>query len=81
MQGFPFHDKPMRIAFARSKSDVVAKKDGSYVQRPKRPLPPLHTPKGSEGGAPSKLRALEQAVPAVPEQGQPAPGMLQGGRQ
>ncbi|KAF6262296.1 hypothetical protein COO60DRAFT_1497304 [Scenedesmus sp. NREL 46B-D3] len=30
MQGFPFFEKPLRIQFARSKSDAVAKLDGSY---------------------------------------------------
>jgi len=70
LQGFPFHDKPMRINYARSKSDVIAKEDGTYVQRPKKPLPPRFTPKGSEGGAPSKRRALEQPAPeGAPETG------------
>lgn len=36
MQGFPFYDKPMRIAFSKSKSDVVAKRDGTFVAREKR---------------------------------------------
>ena len=60
MQGFPFYDKPMRIAYAKSKSDVVAKKDGTYVQREKkrqRPEPVV-----------SKKSTL--ALPA-PEQPQP----------
>ena len=30
MQGFPFYDKPMRIAYAKGKSDVVAKADGTF---------------------------------------------------
>lgn len=30
MQGFPFFDKPIRIEFARTKSDAVSKLDGSY---------------------------------------------------
>lgn len=30
MQGFPFFEKPIRISFARSKSDAVAKLDGSF---------------------------------------------------
>lgn len=30
MQGFPFFDKPIRIQFARTKSDAVAKLDGTY---------------------------------------------------
>ncbi|XP_065844286.1 U1 small nuclear ribonucleoprotein A-like [Oscarella lobularis] len=33
MQGFPFFDKQMRIQFAKSKSDAVAKIDGTYVER------------------------------------------------
>lgn len=30
MQGFPFFEKPIRIEYARSKSDAVAKMDGSF---------------------------------------------------
>jgi len=33
MQGFPFHDKKMRIAFAKSDSDVVSKAKGTYIPR------------------------------------------------
>lgn len=36
MQGFPFYDKPMRIQYAKTKSDVVAKADGTFVPREKR---------------------------------------------
>ncbi len=36
MQGFPFYDKPMRIAYAREQSDVIAKRYGTYVERPKK---------------------------------------------
>lgn len=36
MQGFPFYDKPMRIQYAKGKSDAVAKLDGSFVQRDKK---------------------------------------------
>lgn len=36
MQGFPFYDKPMRIAFSKTDSDVVAKLKGTYQERPKR---------------------------------------------
>lgn len=35
MQGFPFYDRPMRIAYARSESDVIARLKGTYVERPK----------------------------------------------
>jgi len=44
MQGFPFYDKPMRIQYAKSTSDVIAKRLGTFVERPKRdpnaPPPP-----------------------------------------
>ncbi|KAG2439882.1 hypothetical protein HYH02_010512 [Chlamydomonas schloesseri] len=30
MQGFPFFDKPIRITYAKTKSDAVAKVDGTY---------------------------------------------------
>merc|ERR1712179_254581 len=36
MQGFPFYDKPMRIAYAKCKSDAVAKLDGTFVPREKK---------------------------------------------
>lgn len=36
MQGFPLFEKPMRIQYARTKSDAVAKTDGSFKERDKR---------------------------------------------
>ncbi|KAF5930734.1 hypothetical protein HYC85_031607 [Camellia sinensis] len=36
MQNFPFYDKPMRIQYAKTKSDCVAKADGSFVPRDKK---------------------------------------------
>ncbi|CAM6129101.1 unnamed protein product [Calypogeia fissa] len=36
MQGFPFYDKAMRIQYAKSKSDAIAKADGTFVSREKR---------------------------------------------
>ena len=33
MQGFNFYEKPMRLAFAKAKSDVIAKRDGTYKPR------------------------------------------------
>jgi hypothetical protein len=35
LQGFPFYDKPMRIAYAHGKSDAVAKADGTFQGREK----------------------------------------------
>ncbi|KAF5731436.1 U1 small nuclear ribonucleoprotein A isoform X1 [Tripterygium wilfordii] len=36
MQDFPFYDKPMRIQFAKTKSDIIAKADGTFVPRERR---------------------------------------------
>ena len=35
--GFPFYDKPMRLDFARADSDIIAKMNGTFVERPRRP--------------------------------------------
>jgi len=35
MQAFPFYDKPMKIAYAKTKSDAIAKLDGTYTERKK----------------------------------------------
>ena len=36
MQGFPFYDKPMRIQYAKVQSDLIAKRYGTFVERPKK---------------------------------------------
>eukprot|EP00212_Chloropicon_laureae_P009384 CAMPEP_0197499378 /NCGR_PEP_ID=MMETSP1311-20131121/60993_1 /TAXON_ID=464262 /ORGANISM="Genus nov. species nov., Strain RCC856" /LENGTH=224 /DNA_ID=CAMNT_0043045121 /DNA_START=19 /DNA_END=693 /DNA_ORIENTATION=+ len=35
MQGFPFYEKPLKIAYAKTKSDVVARADGTFTARDK----------------------------------------------
>ncbi|XP_074094216.1 U1 small nuclear ribonucleoprotein A snf [Cotesia typhae] len=37
MQGFPFYDKPMKIQYSKSESDLIAKMKGTYSERPKKP--------------------------------------------
>lgn len=37
MQNFQFYNKPIRVSFAKSKSDIIAKRDGTYKPREKRP--------------------------------------------
>jgi U2 small nuclear ribonucleoprotein B'' len=36
MQGFPLFDKPMRIQYAKTESDLIAKQKGTFVERPRR---------------------------------------------
>ena len=61
MQGFPFYEKPLKIAYAKEKSDLVAKKDGSYVAREKRARD-FQGPAAE--GAPAPTKAARRAAPA-----------------
>ena len=36
MQGFPFYDKPMRIGYSKTDSDMIAKMKGTFQERPKK---------------------------------------------
>merc|ERR1712189_134883 len=49
MQGFPFYDKPMRIQYAKTDSDIIAKMKGTYRERPKRLKPEGEPKKKKEG--------------------------------
>eukprot|EP00026_Physarum_polycephalum_P016389 Phypoly_transcript_17278.p1 GENE.Phypoly_transcript_17278~~Phypoly_transcript_17278.p1 ORF type:complete len:226 (+),score=62.03 Phypoly_transcript_17278:113-790(+) len=35
LQAFPFYEKPMKIAYAKTKSDAIAKLDGTFSERKK----------------------------------------------
>lgn len=37
MQNFMFYNKPIRVSYAKSKSDAISKRDGSFKPRMKRP--------------------------------------------
>ncbi|GAQ86276.1 putative RNA recognition motif containing protein [Klebsormidium nitens] len=71
MQGFPFYDKPMKIAYAKTKSDAVSKADGTFVPREKR--------KAIEEREKEKARKRAAAAGPVPAAlpGQ-MPGMMPG---
>ncbi|KAK2566415.1 U2 small nuclear ribonucleoprotein B'' [Acropora cervicornis] len=60
MQGFPFYDKPMRIQYAKSKSDAVSKLEGTYIQREKKPREKRKTPE-------QVIPAAVQPAVVVPE--------------
>jgi RNA recognition motif-containing protein len=61
MQGFPFYDKPMRIAYARDQSDLIAKRLGTYVERPKR------DPNSKEKSVSVKKDKSKPAEPITPQ--------------
>ncbi|XP_014216743.1 U1 small nuclear ribonucleoprotein A-like [Copidosoma floridanum] len=59
MQGFPFYDKPMRINYAKTDSDIIAKLKGTFSERPKKPKRVV--PAADEEAKRAKKRAKEQA--------------------
>jgi len=63
MQGFPFYDKPMRIAYAKTKSDSVAKLDNTYVPREKK----RERRKQEEPARKKPLKQIRQSVPIIPQ--------------
>lgn len=65
LQGFPFYNKPMRISYAKSKSDVVAKGDGSYVERPKKIVKREDLRKGKTAAPSVSTAPAEAAAPAA----------------
>mmetsp|Transcript_120917 Transcript_120917/g.328123 ORF Transcript_120917/g.328123 Transcript_120917/m.328123 type:complete len:255 (+) Transcript_120917:131-895(+) len=72
LQGFPFYNKPMRINYAKTKSDAVAKADGTYVERPKKIVKREDLRKGKTATpAPAASAAPAAAKPA--EASKPTP--------
>ncbi|XP_047503601.1 U1 small nuclear ribonucleoprotein A [Pieris napi] len=65
MQGFPFYDKPMRIQYSKTDSDVIAKIKGTFQERPKRPK----MPKSLEDSKKKKKDANRNAVPGFGQPG------------
>ena len=61
MQSFPLYDKPLRIQFAKTDSDVISKRKNTFVERPKR---------RSDSDAPSisKKEKRRQQIAAKQEQ-------------
>eukprot|EP00747_Dinoflagellata_sp_TGD_P039916 gnl/TRDRNA2_/TRDRNA2_140547_c0_seq3.p1 gnl/TRDRNA2_/TRDRNA2_140547_c0~~gnl/TRDRNA2_/TRDRNA2_140547_c0_seq3.p1 ORF type:complete len:257 (-),score=53.98 gnl/TRDRNA2_/TRDRNA2_140547_c0_seq3:67-837(-) len=77
LQGFPFYNKPMRLNYAKTKSDAVAKLDGTYVERPKKTIKKeaLHKGKSATSAAstPAPAPQAQQAPAAVASTPAPAP--------
>ncbi|XP_009142518.1 U1 small nuclear ribonucleoprotein A [Brassica rapa] len=63
MNGYPFYNKPMRIQFAKTKSDVIAKADGTFVPREKRKR---HEEKGGKKKKEQHHDSTRVAMPAYP---------------
>ncbi|XP_053545093.1 U1 small nuclear ribonucleoprotein A [Bombina bombina] len=81
MQGFPFYDKPMRIQYSKSDSDIIAKMKGTFVERDRK-----RQEKKKVIKVPEPVPIMKKGVPgaaAVPGQMsgmQNIPGMAQAPR-
>lgn len=62
MQGFPFHDKKMRIAFAKDESDVISKDKGTYVERKKPKKVKKKKTKDKKAAAANPMAAMLQMM-------------------
>ncbi|KFD69582.1 hypothetical protein M514_01947 [Trichuris suis] len=71
LQGFPFYDKPMRIQYAKTDSDAVAKMKGTYVERAKPPRRNLEIPGESKKERKRRLAAEKMKLREMT--GQPNP--------
>ncbi|GLG97676.1 hypothetical protein R5R35_004774 [Gryllus longicercus] len=59
MQGFPFYDKPMRIQYSKTDSDVISKMKGTFQERPKKVK---KTVAPSEENVPDSKKAKRKAA-------------------
>ncbi len=66
MNGFPFYEKPMRIAYARTKSDATAHLDGTYEAR-------IKAERNARHKAGRESRKAKKAAPPSPQPVEPAP--------
>eukprot|EP00747_Dinoflagellata_sp_TGD_P039914 gnl/TRDRNA2_/TRDRNA2_140547_c0_seq1.p1 gnl/TRDRNA2_/TRDRNA2_140547_c0~~gnl/TRDRNA2_/TRDRNA2_140547_c0_seq1.p1 ORF type:complete len:261 (-),score=56.60 gnl/TRDRNA2_/TRDRNA2_140547_c0_seq1:67-849(-) len=64
LQGFPFYNKPMRLNYSKTKSDAIAKLDGTYVERPKKIVKKEALHKGKSTTSTTALPSAPQAQPA-----------------
>jgi U2 small nuclear ribonucleoprotein B'' len=65
MQGFPFYDKPMRIAYSKTDSDMIAKIKGTFTERPKKTQVGPKKGKKGKAGAVAPVGAPVGGAPAV----------------
>jgi len=71
LQGFVFLDKPLRIAYSKSKSDAVAQEDGTFKPRRRFGKEIVH-----EEEAPKKAAPKPKAEPKAKAKAEAAPKMM-----
>jgi len=58
MQGFPFHSKKMRIQYAKGDSDIISKRNGTYVPREQSKKKKKKTKKDKKSMAANPMAAM-----------------------
>merc|ERR1712048_124743 len=58
MQGFPFHSKKMRIQYAKTDSDIISKRNGTYVPREQSKKKKKKTKKDKKAMAANPMAAM-----------------------
>ncbi|KAL1131038.1 hypothetical protein AAG570_012275 [Ranatra chinensis] len=71
MQGFPFYEKPMKIQYSKTDSDVIAKLKGTFQERPKKVKKPNPAEEAAESKKAKRKAAKEQAARAIQQQQAP----------
>jgi len=80
LQGFNFLDKPMRIAYCKSKSDIVAHEDNTWKPRAKAGAAPKEDDKkklanpAMRAGTPPPVKAKSAAAPGAKMMAHPGAG-------
>ncbi|KAF5187582.1 U2 small nuclear ribonucleoprotein B'' [Thalictrum thalictroides] len=77
MQSFPFYDKPMRIQYAKTKSDCIAKADGTFKPREKKKRQEEKAERKRKAEEPQQSAATANGSSAH-SNGAPAPSYRQG---
>eukprot|EP00456_Euglypha_rotunda_P051209 TRINITY_DN4134_c0_g1_i19.p1 TRINITY_DN4134_c0_g1~~TRINITY_DN4134_c0_g1_i19.p1 ORF type:complete len:113 (-),score=27.45 TRINITY_DN4134_c0_g1_i19:10-348(-) len=71
MQSFNFYGKPMKVSYARIKSDVISKGDGTFKPRPKRKAEVKAPPKPQSKKKKDKESSETKSLPSAAGDNQP----------
>ncbi|XP_040262116.1 U1 small nuclear ribonucleoprotein A [Bufo bufo] len=74
MQGFPFYDKPMRIQYAKSDSDIISKMKGTFVDQDRKRQEKRKV-KAQDAAAAAAAKKIVPGAPMVPGLPGQIPGM------
>eukprot|EP01119_Soliformovum_irregulare_P005385 TRINITY_DN17152_c0_g1_i1.p1 TRINITY_DN17152_c0_g1~~TRINITY_DN17152_c0_g1_i1.p1 ORF type:complete len:237 (-),score=70.36 TRINITY_DN17152_c0_g1_i1:101-811(-) len=77
LQNIPFYDKPMKIQYAKAKSDVVAKMDGTYTEKLREKRKPQEQPAKRKAEGDGETKPKEKKDKKEKPEGGAAPSHVQ----